>query len=158
MRIQRWRRHRAGLFTLFAAPPEKDLEWSDQGVEGGYRFLSRLWRLVYQFQPLWADQEDKSPHADKPSAELRDLRRLIHRTIKKVTDDIEGQVSFQYRHCGDHGIVNALSVAAQTEPRAGYGATSLKRAWRPLSFLLAPFVPHAANELWEQTGHRETLD
>ncbi|MGH7875828.1 MAG: leucine--tRNA ligase [Candidatus Binatia bacterium] len=147
----------ARLFTLFAAPPEKDLEWSDQGVEGAYRFLSRLWRLVYHFQPLWADHDAKD-HADKPSTELRDLRRLIHRTVKKVTDDIEGRFHFNTAIAAIMELLNAVSVAAQTEHRPDNGATIIKEGLETIIVLLAPFVPHAANELWEQTGHRESLD
>ena len=147
----------ARLFTLFAAPPEKDLEWSDQGVEGGYRFLSRLWRLVYQLQPLWTSQDGKIPPAELPT-ELRDLRRSIHRTIKKVTDDIEGRFHFNTAIAAIMELFNALNAAAQTEPRAGAAAAIIKEGVETLVILLAPFVPHAANELWEQTGHRETLD
>jgi len=147
----------ARLFTLFAAPPEKDLEWSDQGVEGGYRFLSRLWRLVYQLQPLWTSQDGKIPSAELPS-ELRDLRRAIHRTIKKVTDDIEGRFHFNTAIAAIMELFNALSAAAQTEPRADAAAAIIKEGLETLIILLAPFVPHAANELWAQTGHRETLD
>ncbi|MGN6715751.1 MAG: leucine--tRNA ligase, partial [Candidatus Binatia bacterium] len=83
----------ARLFTLFAAPPEKDLEWSDQGVEGAYRFLSRLWRFVYQHRVIWSGIANNGAPGEL-TAELRELRRMIHRTIKKVTDDIDGRFHF----------------------------------------------------------------
>ena len=90
--------------------------------------------------------------------ELRDLRRSIHRTIKKVTDDIEGRFHFNTAIAAIMELFNALSAAAQTEPRADAAAAIIKEGLETLIILLAPFVPHAANELWEQTGHRETLD
>ena len=80
----------ARLFTLFAAPPEKDLEWSDQGVEGAFRFLSRVWRLVFQQRELWLNPSSNGAAAEL-STDERELRRMIHRTIKKVTDDIDGR-------------------------------------------------------------------
>jgi leucyl-tRNA synthetase len=147
----------ARLFTLFAAPPEKDLEWSDQGVEGAYRFLSRLWRLVYQLRKLWTDRELGKDATELP-AELRDLRRSIHRTIKKVTDDIEGRFHFNTAIAAIMELLNAVSAAAQAEQQSEAGAAILKDGLETIIILLAPFVPHAANELWEVTGHRETLD
>ena len=102
----------ARLFTLFAAPPEKDLEWSDQGVEGAYRFLSRLWRLVYQHRDLWLLRMVTQP-VKQLDAELRDLRRQIHRTIKKVTDDIDGRFHFNTAIAAIMELFNALSAAAQ---------------------------------------------
>src|SRR5207245_9947659 len=85
----------ARLFSLFAAPPEKDLEWSDEGVEGAYRFLGRVWRLVHDLAPVISkqDPEGAAPAASvaassRASSVTIDLRRLTHRTIRKVTDDI----------------------------------------------------------------------
>ncbi len=83
----------ARLFILFAAPPERDLEWSDQGVEGSYRFLNRVWRIVTNF----ATQVEAGA-ADQPIAELtkeeKDLRRILHLTIRKVTEDIGERFNF----------------------------------------------------------------
>src|SRR5262249_28013204 len=91
--VNRYGADTARLFTLFAAPPEKDLEWSDQGVEGAYRFLSRLWRFVYQHRVNWSSIANNNGAGDLPG-ELRDLRRMIHRTIKKVTENIDGRFHF----------------------------------------------------------------
>ncbi|MSP40784.1 MAG: leucine--tRNA ligase [Deltaproteobacteria bacterium] len=147
----------ARLFTLFAAPPEKDLEWSDQGVEGGFRFLSRLWRLAYQQRDLWS-----APSAGGGSTELtaaqRDLRRLIHRTIKKVSEDIDGRFHFNAAIAAIMELSNALSAAAQDDGAAKSGAAIIKEGLEAMILLLAPFVPHIASELWEQLGHRERVD
>src|SRR6185369_12496970 len=99
------------LFTLFAAPPEKDLEWSDQGVEGAYRFLARLWRFVNQNGSLLTSADGASG-ADEIS-EARDLRRAIHRTIKKVSEDIEERFHFNTAIAAIMELFNTLSAAAQ---------------------------------------------
>ena len=147
----------ARLFTLFAAPPEKDLEWSDQGVEGAYRFLSRLWRLVYQQGDLWPAANGGAA-GEKPNAELRDLRRQIHRTIKKVSDDIDGRFHFNTAIAAIMELFNALSAASQDPAKRAAGAAILREGLESIMLLLAPFVPHVASELWEQSGHRERLD
>ena len=86
--IERYGADTARLFALFAAPPEKDLAWSDQGVEGAHRFLNRLWRFVCQHQDVLLRVNSDISQAGS-SSQVRGLRRLIHRTVKKVTEDIE---------------------------------------------------------------------
>jgi len=147
----------ARLFTLFAAPPEKDLEWSDQGVEGGYRFLARLWRFMFQHRALLTSPNE-TPDSKQLSSELRELRRAIHKTIKKVTEDIEDRFHFNTAIAATMELFNALSTAAQDEGRLKEGRALIKEGFEIIVVLLAPFVPHLANELWEQLGHRETLD
>jgi leucyl-tRNA synthetase len=147
----------ARLFTLFAAPPEKDLEWSDQGVEGAFRFLSRLWRLVYQQRELWLNPTNNSAAAEL-SADERDLRRMIHRTIKKVTDDIDGRFHFNTAIAAIMELSNALSATAQDGVKLKSAAPIVKEGLEAMIILLAPFVPHVASELWQQLGHGEQLD
>ena len=155
--ISRYGADTARLFALFAAPPEKDLEWSDQGVEGAYRFLSRLWRLIFQQRELWLNAAVNNG-AGELSAELRDLRRAIHRTIKKVTDDIEERFHFNTAIAAIMELLNALSAAAQ---RGDYSSAALeirKQGLETVVLLLAPFVPHVASELWQELGHDERVD
>jgi leucyl-tRNA synthetase len=147
----------ARLFTLFAAPPEKDLEWSDQGVEGAYRFLTRLWRFVFQHRGLWAGLNSHE-QGENLSSELRELRRIIHRTIKKVTDDIEGRFHFNTAIATIMELFNALSATAQDEKKSKEAAPLVKQGLETLVILLAPFVPHLASELWEQLGHHDGLE
>ena len=147
----------ARLFTLFAAPPEKDLEWSDQGVEGSFRFLSRLWRLVHQQRGLWLNPTDNGAPAE-PTAAQRDLRRLIHRTIKKVSDDIDGRFHFNTAIAAIMELSNALSAASQDDSIAKNGAAIIKEGLETMILLLAPFVPHITSELWQQLGHAERVD
>ena len=141
----------ARLFTLFAAPPEKDLEWSDQGVEGAYRFLSRLWRFVYQQRAIWSSIANNGASGEL-TAELRELRRMIHRTIKKVTDDIDGRFHFNTAIAAIMELFNALSAVASGSESA---KTVVKEGVETIIALLTPFVPHVAHELWQQLGHHD---
>ncbi|HEX5607448.1 MAG TPA: leucine--tRNA ligase, partial [Candidatus Binatia bacterium] len=143
----------ARLFTLFAAPPEKDLEWSDQGVEGAYRFLSRLWRFVYQHRTIWSSIASTSEPGEL-TAELRDLRRMTHRTIKKVSDDIDGRFHFNTAIAAIMELFNAVSALASE-----FGSESakpvVKEGVETIIALLTPFVPHVAHELWQELGHKD---
>jgi len=147
----------ARLFTLFTAPPEKDLEWSDQGVEGAFRFISRVWRLVYQQRELWLNPSGNGAQAELTS-EQRDLRRVIHRTIKRVSEDIDERFHFNTAISAIMELVNALSATTQDGAKLKSAAPIVKEGLETMIILLAPFVPHVASELWEQLGHREQLD
>jgi leucyl-tRNA synthetase len=138
----------ARLFTLFAAPPEKDLEWSDQGVEGAYRFLNRLWRFVYQHRTLWSSAP-KNGTGDEVSRELRDLHRMIHRTIKKVTDDIDGRFHFNTAIAAIMELFNAVSAVESGSETA---KAVVKEGVETIVQLLTPFVPHVTHELWQELG------
>jgi leucyl-tRNA synthetase len=147
----------ARLFTLFAAPPEKDLEWSDQGVEGAYRFLSRFWRFVQQHRDLLMGVA-LTPQLSNLAPEQRELRRLIHKTIKRVSEDIEERFHFNTAIAAIMELFNALAATAQDPRRLEPVAPLIQEGVKTMIVLLSPFVPHVANELWEQLGHRETFD
>src|SRR5205823_8490648 len=148
----------ARLFSLFAAPPEKDLEWSDEGVEGAYRFLGRVWRLVHDLAPL-IGQQQVARGAPAASRREQDLRRLTHRTIKKVTDDIEHEFQFNTAIAALMEFVNGLyKFAAGTKGTDQPDeVAALREAVDALLVLLTPFAPHIAEELWAATGHATTL-
>ena len=155
--IERYGADTARLFTLFAAPPEKDLEWSDQGVEGGFRFLGRLWRIVYQHRSALVAAQ-RLDDAVELTPEQRELRRLIHRTIKKVTEDIDGRFHFNTAIAAIMELFNALSAAVQDERKATVCMSLIKQGLDTVVILLAPFVPHITCELWQHLGHKELLD
>ncbi len=148
----------ARLFSLFAAPPEKDLDWSDQGVQGCARFLSRVWRLVVEEPHLWTPEaEARSPESDvRGDRSLSGLRRKTHATIKKVTEDLDG-FRFNTAIAAVMELVNAIYLAREAHGTGGAAAPVLRKAIVAVVRLLAPFVPHAADELWERMGGRETL-
>ncbi len=152
--VARYGADTARLFILFAAPPERDLEWSDQGVEGCFRFLNRVWRLVV---PL-AGELKEAPAA--PLGGLvganREMRRLTHATIKKVTEDIEVRFNFNTAVSAIMELVNALYQYREIPP-ADRDPAVLKEAVETVLLLLAPFAPHIAEELWEITGHTGSI-
>ncbi|MEA5112817.1 MAG: leucine--tRNA ligase [Geobacteraceae bacterium] len=144
----------ARLFSLFASPPERDLDWSDQGVEGSYRFLNRVWKMVYELAPLVL--EAGAVDASALDARGAGLRRTAHKTIKKVTDDIEDRFHFNTAIAAIMELVNAVtSFEGKKDPVC---APVLKEAVESVVLLLAPFVPHIAEELWAGLGHGGGLD
>ncbi len=152
--IARYGADTARLFILFAAPPERDLEWSDQGVEGCYRFLNRVWRLVV---PLVEMLKVAPPLS---AAELigvnREMRRVTHVTIKKVTGDIADRFNFNTAISAVMELVNAL-YQYRDVPETDHDPAVLKEAVETLLLLLAPFAPHITEELWEATGHEGSI-
>ena len=138
----------ARLFSLFAAPPEKDLEWSEEGVEGSYRFLQRVWRLVDKYGERLAKLQLKdSPCPRQPVN--KNLQRKTHQTIKKVTNDIEERYHFNTAISACMELVNSLY---QFEPVGEEGWLVLKDSLKKLLLLLAPFAPHISEEMWQKLG------
>lgn len=135
----------ARLFILFAAPPERELEWSDQGVEGSFRFLNRIWRIVQVFEAVLAQKVTEYDHSNLSEAD-KDLRRVLHSSIKKVTNDIETRFNFNTAISTMMELVNALYAykEAAKEPNAGL----IYEAISDLIKMMSPFVPHITEELW----------
>ena len=151
--VERYGADTARLFSLFAAPPEKDLDWNDQGVEGSYRFLNRVWKLVFETLPFTKRAPVVDP--EKLTGEGKALRRVVHKTIRKVTDDIEGRFHFNTAISSIMEMVNTLSAfEPKNDPR---NAAVLGEAVTSLVMMLAPFVPHTAEELWEGLGKEGSL-
>ncbi len=141
----------ARLFILFAAPPERDLEWSDAGVEGAYRFLNRVWRLVYAY----IDGLNESSGEEEITAADHETRRLTHYTIKKVTDDINLRFNFNTAISAIMEFVNGLYQYRDKNPVRNSAVEA--EAVNTLVTLLAPFTPHIAEELWHQLGYTESV-
>lgn len=140
----------ARLFSLFAAPPEKDLEWNEQGVEGCYRFLNRVWRAI-------SDNIELIASADIPDVvegEAADLRRKTHQTIKKVTEDVDGRFHFNTAIAAVMELVNSVYSFKQTAEQPGV----LREALEAVVRLLNPFVPHICEELWQSLGHDKSVE
>jgi leucyl-tRNA synthetase len=162
------------LFELFAAPPEKDLEWNDQGIEGASRFLNRVWRFVLAHldelrgapsesvaalaRPAGTDGAGASPH---PSSDIgRAFRRAIHETIQRVTDDIEHDFHFNTAISAIMELVNALyafDAASLDRVPGGERVWLMREAVETVLLLLGPFCPHITEELWSQLGHAESV-
>jgi len=143
--VEKYGADTARLFILFASPPEKDLEWSDQGVEGCFRFLSRVWRLVEELSEKFAEPV-KNEHIDK------NARRLIHKTIKKVTTDIEERFNFNTAISAIMEMVNGINSLKEE-----ISGDVVKEAAENLLLMLAPFAPHITEELWERIGNKGSI-
>jgi leucyl-tRNA synthetase len=154
--VQKYGADTVRLFCLFASPPEKDLEWSEQGVEGAFRFLHRVWRLVEDWAELLQPAEMPGKDADLPE-DLRALRRKTHGTIKRVTEDIENRFHFNTAISAVMELVNSLYSLEERrkapDPRA---AAVMREAVEAVVILLSPFVPHVCEELWQVLGHRDS--
>ena len=144
------------LFCLFAAPPEKDLEWSHQGVEGGFRFLNRVWRLATN----WMDVVSiATPYTGTPnhlSDDLRSLYKATHQTIKKVTHDIEERFHFNTAISAVMELINA-SYGFDLSLEDPNTAPVMRYTLESIVLLLSPIVPHICEELWRNLGHEESV-
>jgi leucyl-tRNA synthetase len=140
----------ARLFSLFAAPPEKDLEWNEQGVEGCARFLGRVWRAVSDHLP----EMQHNPTPEDLSEAATELRRKTHQTIKKVTEDIDGRFHFNTAIAAVMELVNAIYAF----PARQQETAVLKEALEAVVRLLNPFVPHICEELWQTLGHQQSVE
>ena len=145
----------ARLFMLFASPPDKDLDWSDKGVEGCYRFINRVWRIIYKYKDLYVQnvQLDGLVLSDA----LRALRIELHRAVKIVTNDIEERMQYNTAIARLMELVNALYQTPESELATAAGKMVLSEVVSKLILMLSPFIPHVAEELWEALGNREML-
>lgn len=146
------------LFCLFAAPPEKDLEWSDKGIDGSARFIKRVWRLVEELRgSLSAVAPCASVEGMSLSGKAKELRRKEHETVKKVTDDIRKHFQFNTAIAAVMELVNTLYLAKDELAGTKEGNFVLSSAVSTVLTVLSPVAPHVCEELWEELGHDSHL-
>jgi leucyl-tRNA synthetase len=145
--VERFGADTARLFIMFAAPPEQSLEWSDEGVEGAFRFMKRLWKAVHQHVNLGATAA-LDVAALEPAQ--RDLRRQVHETLVKVTTDIGRRRTFNTAIAAVMELMNSLG---RFEDRSPQGRAVLQEALEIVVLALSPVVPHACHSLWRELGH-----
>ncbi|MCU0821062.1 MAG: leucine--tRNA ligase [Spirochaetes bacterium] len=145
----------ARLFMLFASPPDKDLEWSDKGIEGCYRFIMRIWRFLTKYSEYYDSQAD--PGSLKLTESLSGLRCETHRTVKAVTNDIGERMQFNTAIARMMELVNAAYKIDENELGTEAGKAVISEMFSKFVPMLAPFIPHVANEMWEMLGHKEIL-
>ena len=135
------------LFTMFAAPPEQSLEWSDAGVEGGFRFLKRLWKQVAAHV-----REGHPPELSHPTLNeaQKSMRRQVHETLRKVTDDMGRRFTFNTAIAANMELLNALGRCEDPSPE---GRWVRQEALERVTLMLAPIVPHITQTLWSALGH-----
>ena len=151
--VARYGADAARLYSLFAAPPDRDLDWQDSGIEGIQRFLGRVYRFFV-----------KNPAASSTTAgawqltpEARTIQRKLHQTIKRVSDDFQGRWHFNTCISAIMELVNALYAAEEAIAKKAVPSAFLAEVQRNLVLLLAPFAPYLAHELWEMTGQTTSL-
>jgi len=145
------------LFCLFAAPPEKDLDWSDQGVEGAHRFLNRLWVLVYKNREALSERskaENAQIDASRLSPNALRLLRKTYQTIKRVTNDIERDYHF---NTAIAALMELMNEAVAFTPSTPSDWGTLRFALTQEILLLSPFAPHIAEELWREFGKEQSI-
>ncbi|MCK4675057.1 MAG: class I tRNA ligase family protein, partial [Gammaproteobacteria bacterium] len=140
------------LFILFAAPPDQSLEWNDEGVDGASRFLKRLWKLV--FNHIESQSTVAEFKFDELTSEQKNIRRKLHETIKKVSDDIGRRHTFNTAIATVMELINELM---RFKDDTQQGAAVVDEAIKNIVLLLSPIVPHITQQLWNELGHDELL-
>lgn len=143
------------LFSLFAAPPEKDLEWSSKGVEGASRFLNRVYRFITQNPDYFEDPEQSASEMNEAS---KTLQRKTHQTIKRVTDNIEHNFHFNTAISAVMELFNTLSSVCEETRKEKAQTEYIQEAVRSLLILLSPMVPHFCAEMWQISGNTNPLE
>ena len=137
------------LYTLFIGPPEKDAEWSDRGVEGAYRFIKRTWNLM--------DVYDGLPEEGGDEKAKEDLLRKMHQTIKKVTEDVDGEFHFNTAISAVMELVNQAYSSISEKGDKCFDKKVMGEVLKNTVLLIAPFVPHMAEEMNEILGGKESV-
>jgi len=152
------------LFILFASPPEKDLEWSDAGIEGAFRFLNRIWRLAEELDEAGAllpvgpaAPVSALAKGGELTGPAKDLRRKEHDSVRKVTRDMENKFQFNTVIAALMELVNEMYAQKDTLKNAPGGAAALSSAMSTVLTLLSPVAPHICEELWAHMGHKGQL-
>ncbi|HET7675025.1 MAG TPA: leucine--tRNA ligase [Gammaproteobacteria bacterium] len=149
--IDRYGADTVRLFTMFAAPPEQTLEWSEAGVEGAARFLKRLYRMVAEHV---AQGQTAALLPDKLGTAARELRRQTHATIAKVGDDIGRRYTFKTAIAA---IMELLNAVGRFEPKSEQDHAVVAEALDAAVLMLAPIVPHVCHRLWQALGHADAV-
>ena len=146
----------ARMFCLFASPPERDLEWSDQGVDGSFRFLSRVWRIIIDYLD---DIKGLAPFdgGKELDGDLKILRKKTHQTIKKVTTDLEDRFHFNTAISAVMELVNTLYQTRRPEAGDTKAFSVIRETVEDIIIILSPIVPHITEELWETIGGPQRL-
>ncbi len=149
--IDRYGADTVRLFTMFAAPPEQSLEWSDSGVEGASRFLKRLWKLVYRHVDAGATPDLTVAELD---AAQKALRHSVHGTLAKVSDDVGRRYTFNTAIAANMELMNTLS---RFDDDSGQGRAVMQEALDAIVLMLSPIVPHISHALWYALGHQQAV-
>jgi leucyl-tRNA synthetase len=157
--VARYGADAARLYSLFAAPPDRDLDWQDTGIEGIQRFLGRVYRFYLRNSPV-ETRLAASPAAGQGepfSPEARAIQRKLHQTIKRVSDDFQGRWHFNTCIAAIMELVNEIYGAEEAMAAGRIPASLIADVQRNIALLLAPMAPYLAHELWEMAGEKSNL-
>lgn len=154
--IQEYGSDTVRLFMLFASPPDKDLDWSDKGVEGCFRFVTRVWRLIDRYKHLYIGNGEFDNNVEL-STELKNLRIELHRTVKIVTHDISDRMQFNTAIARMMELLNTIYQQDEKIFETTAGKQVISEIFNKLIPMLNPFIPHVAEELWSGLGNKEML-
>jgi len=150
--VARYGADSARMYSLFAAPPDRDLDWQDTGVEGIQRFLGRVYRFIARHSAARDTKRAAPSTASQATPQARQIQRKLHQTIKRVTDDFRGRWHFNTCIAATMELVNELYRLEEHVP-----VSLLAEVQRNLALLLAPFAPYLAQELWEMLGEKGNI-
>jgi leucyl-tRNA synthetase len=145
------------LFLLFAAPPERELDWSESGIEGSYRFLNRLWRLADELGPKLSPVGPCAAPSGELGEAARDLRRKEHETIRRVTRDMGDRFHFNTAIAAIMELVNEIGSARERLAESEDGRFALSSAVASAIVALSPAAPHICEEIWQALGYETGL-
>ena len=149
------------LFELFAGPPEKDMEWTDTGIEGTARYLQRVWRIIHKWQPRITQSDSRRTTLSDPADHQRLLVRRTHQIIRAITTNFEERMHMNTCISSLMELTNEIYTFDQAVDQSGAITAAdvrvAKQAMESLVRMLVPFAPHVAEELWEALGHGEGL-
>jgi len=142
------------VFSMFAAPPDQSMEWSDTGVEGANRFIKRLWRQVFVHLDSGSNATNTETELDDLSDEQQEIRRKVYTTLKKVTDDMSRRYTFNTAIAANMELINDLSKFNDNSAEA---QVIRQEAFEKIVLMLSPIMPHVAQELWESLGNDDAV-
>jgi leucyl-tRNA synthetase len=144
------------LFILFASPPEKEFAWAEEGIEGSFRFLNRVWTMVEENRDIFSEESAGLPKKGF-TAEALALLKKTHQTIRKVSEDIERRFHLNTAISSIMELFNQIKKDKDTLRQTDRDRLVLRQALETLLVLLSPFTPHVSEELWQRTGHLDLL-
>jgi len=152
--VKRYGADTVRLYILFAAPPEQDFEWTDEGIQGAYRFLNRLWNFVLEREELLKGTVYSREDLKDLKGKAKDVRRFIHQTVKEYLLDMEKRYQF---NTAIAKVMKLLNELTDFNPADEIDKKVLKEGVETLLLLLSPIAPHIAEELWHRIGHSELI-
>lgn len=155
--IDRYGSDTVRIFMLFASPPEKDVEWNDEGVKGAFRFLNRIWILISEKKDFLINSPTNYNEDAEISQTLKNLRYSTHHTIKKVTEDIEDRMQFNTAIAAIMEHLNNVTAFKVDENCSDIEKAIYRESVEIIPKLLSPFAPHLAEEIWEMLGNKPSI-